>query len=438
MECRELNRFDILNLFQVFLLVAIGSAMYFTGGASEWNSLGFVFSLFFSVFLVSKYRLSIEFSGYFVFVCLAYVFFAGLAFVISGDSAKVIVGLKYYFYFFPLFLVLSEIFNVDRQGMLRLFLGWRKIFYLQIPFLLIQYQFFFLKTGNWDSLVGTFGGDPSISGNSSGMAIFVLCYAALSSSFFAYKIIGGKAYLLDIASVFLIAGFAEIKIVIFLMPVVVLICFFDFRSSAIARSVLIAFVLFFLGYLVLDFYAFTFYSDMNFNVFEVLDFVLEEFLDPDYILLDFGDLGRVTALVVWWENNFYDFSKFVFGNGVMSIKENPSIYFQSISAAFQYRLGGSALVNLLWDFGLLGTAVFCVTLIGAFVRAITMSSRVVDPLYAAVLKCSAVSVLIVLITLPYSNTIIDTPQIQFLAVLVLSVSVSFRGLPDRLRKDGAN
>lgn len=414
---------NLFSLTSFWFLVATG-LLAFVFEALPWDSISHIMAIFIAGLLWYKFaRLGFQFSKPFIFLLLAYILWIIFAAIIAADPSNLIISAKYYLFFIPLCVVLSG-FSASDDFSCQIVSGWSVIFYFQIPFLLFQYFIVFPRTGNWDVMTGTFGGSQEGGGNSGGMAIFLLAYASLRFSAMVYRLISMRQMAFEIVVIFLIAALAEVKVVLILFPLVVFLSIIKFDMKSIVLSFVIIAVGLYFSEIVLNVYAKEYYGTEGGGILDVLGYVAEEFLDPDYMLLESGDLGRLTALNVWWKMNTGDQFSLLFGHGLMSIKEGSVLPIHSISTAYQYKLGGSSLVFLLWDFGLLGCGMLIIALLYGSARAFLMTARHKNPAAQFVLRWAGVSLLIITITLPYSNSLIDTAQTKW--ILACAIAIAFR------------
>lgn len=413
---------NIFTLTTVWFFVVTGLLNFFIGG-SAWDSISHVAAIVLAGLFYKKFsKIGLRFSVPFVVVFVTYVLCLLMATIVAADSSKLIVATKYYLYFLPICIVVTGL-SCHQEFLSKLCYAWEKVFILQIPFLLFQYFVVLPQSGNWDVMTGTFGGSQEFGGNSGGMAIFLLAYAALCLSEMANRLGSFWISARDLLGIFLIAALAEVKVVLLLAPFVAFLSLVKLDGKSIVFSIIFVFTSLALGDLVLGVYAREYYGIQG-GTLEVISYVAEEFLDPDYILLEWGDLGRVTALNVWWEMNESEMFSFLFGHGIMSIKEGASLSMQSISTAYQYKLGGSSLVFILWDFGFVGCGAFVLALLYGATRSFTFPLQGSSPEVQSMQRFAGILLLVIVITLPYSNSLIDTAQTKWL--LVCAIAIAFR------------
>ena len=99
------------------------------------------------------------------------------------------------------------------------------IFYVQIPVAI--YQVIFIvpqrvalrgEDEKWDSVVGTFGGDPMGGGNTGALGFFCLLVMLIKLSEFRHGLISRRSVAFHILAAFAICVLAEVKFVILLSP----------------------------------------------------------------------------------------------------------------------------------------------------------------------------------------------------------------------------
>ena len=84
-------------------------------------------------------------------------------------------------------------------------------------------------------------------------------------------------------------------------------------------------------------------------------------------------------------------------------------------------MGSTAISQLLWDTGLIGTFLFTLSLILALLQAIRLAGRAKSPIKSGHLDVIAAICMMNLMTLFYNRSIIDRPVEQFLVAIVFGV-----------------
>ena len=223
----NLNTGHYLQTFTLLTLIFIGLVQYFTGElAVLW--LPFFMTMLMAGFLVlqTRYepvRLDAQ-EAIVLTLYLSFIVLAGISTLFQGGALITLIGFKNEIALSLVMLCLllgfcreSQIYQVSRG------LYW--IFYIQFPVAL--YQLLFVvpqrvalrgEEEKWDSVVGTFGGDPMGGGNTAAMGLFCLLIMLLKVSEYKHGLTSFKNMALHIALGFVMCIIGEVKFVILLSP----------------------------------------------------------------------------------------------------------------------------------------------------------------------------------------------------------------------------
>ncbi len=334
-----INNGTYLYMYTFLTLALCGTAQYFTGvGAILWLpfllAIGMVGLTFIqtshSKLMLDKHELSI--------LVLLTGFFA---LSLSSTSLQVgvketIIGFKNQFALaLVLFCLLlgfcreSQIYKV-----VKLFYF---IFYIQWP--IIAFQLLVMvprrvaRYGDyekWDSVVGTFGGDPFGGGNSAVMGLFCLLIMLLKVSEYKHGLTTKLSVALHVLSGFVLCVLGEIKFVILIAPLLLAYVWIapsylrDIKSYSIAiiiplmipLSLLILAAVYVLG----SSYIVNLGMDPDTSPFMAFWKSIDYIFDPDFIVPTddgFGELGRMTTVFFWLKNSqVYGITGQLFGYGL--------------------------------------------------------------------------------------------------------------------------
>ena len=323
------------------------------------------------------------------------------------------------------------------------------VFYAQFPMVLYQLLFVvpqrvatYGEEDKWDSVVGTFGGDPMGGGNTAAMGLFCLLIMLLKISEFKHGLTTFKSMALHIILGFGLCIVGEVKFVILLSPI--LMCWVWLMPSYVkgmSKVNLKALLLIFAGMALLialaiiilaSGYSSAFGSDPTESSLSVFLSSLDYIFDPNYILPS-GEVGRFTTLTFWLKNNdLWGLSGTLFGYGLNATNSGSIVSQGFLNLTYNLILDSTSLSMLLWEVGAVGTLLF----IGLIIYTLKivhpkplLDREKLDQQDLQLLSFSpAFSVFAIscLLSLPYSQILTITPMLQFIFYLSLGSSLVIR------------
>ncbi|MCG1034242.1 capsular biosynthesis protein [Bacillus amyloliquefaciens] len=447
----NLNTGHYLQTFTLLTLIFCGLVQYFTGElAVLW--LPFFMTMLMAGFLLlqTRYepvRLDAQ-EAIVLTLYLSFIVLAGISTLFQGGALITLIGFKNEIALSLVMLCLllgfcreSQIYQVTRG------LYW--IFYIQFPVAL--YQLLFVvpqrvalhgEEEKWDSVVGTFGGDPMGGGNTAAMGLFCLLIMLLKVSEYKHGLTSFKNMALHIALGFVMCIIGEVKFVILLSPLLLgwvwLMPSWVKEASkvnlAVLLSILVAMVLLIGLAIVILAYIYTaaYGIDMSENPFTVFFGSLSYIFDPNFILPG-GEIGRFTTLTFWLQHN--DLSGLpgtLFGYGLNATNSGSFLSPGFLNQVYNLILDSTAMSMLLWEVGVVGTLIF----IGLFVYILKvvqpeplLSVDQIDKQDLQLLSFAPafnVFAIACLLSLPYSQILMIVPMLQFLFYLSLGSSLIIR------------
>ena len=446
-----LNTGYYLQVYTFVTLILCGLVQYFTGMQSVlW--IPFFLTLLMVGLLVMQTRdgslhldaqETIVLALYFSFLALA-----GASTLIQGGITVAIVAFKNEIALSLVMICLllgfcreSQIYRATR------YLYW--VFYAQIPVMIYQVLLVVPQRvavrgedEKWDSVVGTFGGDPMGGGNTAAMGLFCLLIMLLKVSEYKHGLTTFKSMALHIVLGIGLCIIGEVKFVILLSPIflawVWLSPSYVKDVSKVNLKTLLVIVagmllLISLSIVILAYYYSTaFGGDPSKSSLSIFIDSLSYIFDPNYIMST-GELGRFTTFLFWLKNNdLWGLSGTLFGYGLNATNSGSTVSPGFLNIIYNLILDSTSLSMLLWEVGVIGTLLF----ISLFIYILKVCQP--KPLltleqldqqdlqllsFAPAFNAFAISCLI---SLPYSQILMITPMLQFLFYLSLGSSLVIR------------
>ncbi|WP_314140679.1 capsular biosynthesis protein [Buttiauxella noackiae] len=447
----NLNTGHYLQTYSLITLVFCGVVQYFTGVLAVLWIPFFLTLLMFSLLVMQTRYETLQLDKQETIVLTLYLIFlvmAGVSTILQEGVTDAIVGFKNEIALSLIMFCLllgfcreSQVYRVTKT------LYW--VFYAQFPMILYQLLFVvpqrvaaYGEEDKWDSVVGTFGGDPMGGGNTAAMGLFCLLIMLLKISEFKHGLTTFKSMALHIILGFGLCIVGEVKFVILLSPI--LMCWVWLMPSYVkgmSKVNLKALLLIFAGMaLLITFaililaagYSSAFGSDPTESSLSVFLSSLDYIFDPNYILPS-GEIGRFTTLTFWLRNNdLWGLSGTLFGYGLNATNSGSIVSPGFLNLTYNLILDSTSLSMLLWEVGAVGTLLF----IGLIIYTLKivqpkplLERETLDQQDLQLLSFSpAFSVFAIscLLSLPYSQILTITPMLQFIFYLSLGSSLVIR------------
>lgn len=373
---------------------------------------------------------------YSFFFFLSVVFLSALGH--SLTSLALIFALKTYLPMTGLLLIVVVSHTV-RESVFRLWNLLLAIAIIQLPF--VVYQHLYVARGrsdggrgpSWDSIVGTMGGNPDGGGSSGALAIFLSLCLIYLINLVRFQLLASRWGIILGMSIFAGIALAEVKIVFVLLPIGVVAIFWSELKREPAKAFLILAVGILGTLFVLFIYQLVFWeqsrllgTDIKYNFSRSIEYML----DPNYFHARTGEVGRFAGLLLWWKDAWGDPLSAVFGNGPGASRLN-NLYIGDIAKQyFPFTIDSTALVALLWDFGIVGTAAYICTLLLALKVGIRHLKSAISPRDAVCLHTAVVGIVFLLLSSIYNKDILYLPQMSLLlAFCIATVLASCKATP---------
>ncbi|AIA69505.1 capsular biosynthesis protein [Pectobacterium atrosepticum] len=447
----SLNTGLYLQVYVFITLVFCGLTQYFTGLlAVLWLPFILALNMVGLLIMQTRYdRLHLDTQELMVLTLyLSFLAMAGLSTLLQGGITVTIVGFKNEIALSLMMLCLllgfcreSQIYRVTRS------LYW--VFYAQFPVVIYQVLFVLPRRvalrgedEKWDSVVGTFGGDPMGGGNTAAMGLFCLLIMLLKVSEFKHGLTSFKSTALHIVLGFGLCILGEVKFVILVSPLLLAwVWLMPSYIKGMNNVNLKAILLIFTGMALLITVAITilasgyssaFGSDPTKSAMSVFLDSLNYIFDTNYIM-ESGELGRLTTLFFWLKNHdMWGISGTLFGYGLSATNSGSAVSPGFLNIIYNLIIDSTSLSVLLWEVGVVGSLFFIGLII--YILIITQPKPVLDrnkiDLQDLQLLSSspAFNVFSVgcLLSLPYSQILMIIPMLQFIFYLSLGSSLVIR------------
>ncbi|XXD11100.1 capsular biosynthesis protein [Klebsiella sp. R445] len=444
----QLNTGRYLEAFALTTIVFCGTVQYFTGIAAVLWLPFFMVLIMVILLMMQSHPQPLTLSTrekVVLALYLTFIFLSLASTVLQSGIVTTIVGFKNELALsLVMFCMLLGMFRESQLHRLTQLFYW--LFYVQFPIAIYQVLFVVPKRvairgedEKWDSVVGTFGGDPMGGGNTAAMGMFCLLIMLLKVSEFKHGICSFKSMVIHIVLAFVLCVIGEVKFVILLSPfLLALLWIMPGYVSGVSKVSLRSLLIIAVGMVVLIFAAITilaanyssaFGGDPTKSALSVFIDSLGYIFDTNYIM-DTGELGRFTTLFFWMQHNeLFGPGGMLFGYGLNATNSGSTVSPGYIGAWFHLILDSTALSMLLWEVGIIGVVLFI-----AMISSILISMRPKETFSRSELKREDIQLLSsapafyvfvigCLLSLPYSQILMIIPMLQFLLWLALGALI---------------
>ncbi len=359
--------------------------------------------------------------------------FIGMVFISIAvnqpPAIQAIVAAKNQIFLFSLFFLIAYCaVNPSVIDKIFKFLPWVALF--QVPLVLYQYFFIASKRSNlggafgvsWDAIVGGFGGDPMGGGASGTMAWFQVGVATLCLAWYKRGLINKWILQGVLAAAFLSIAIAEVKVVVVLFPLATIALLLPYLKSrpVIAIMGLFASIATMIGVLIIYSYLYG-AGNGGADIAATVEDAFWYSLDPTFINLTTGEMGRLASIVHWWQNNgFADLLHTLFGYGPGASRTESAFGAGELGRRFPFNIDRSTASALLWDIGLFGLLAFLFLIGYASQLAFRLSrNSALTPFSAGSLEAISGILLTVMVMVFYGKDVIEVPALGIMIMLFL-------------------
>ncbi len=370
----------------------------------------------------------------FVWWFIAFVFLA-LASNIgkSAPALQIIGGVKNYIAMWGV-LILMMVARITPEQLAKLWKGLIAIAFLQFPLVIFQHFFVASKRASltagyhflpWDSVVGTFGGDPEGGGASGALAIFVVIAFTLLLAFWKNALVGWRTIALSAIVVMITIVLGEVKVVLVLLPLAV---FLLFRAELLRRplTLLGGLLVLALSLASITMVYQSLYWDASAGAsgradpLEHMQRAFEESIDPNHLDRKSGEVGRMATLALWWNDFRSGTAERMLGHGFGASRLSPVGAGVVAKRYYPYRVGLTSAASMLWDVGALAFFCYTAALVAAAWTARRLSRSPDIPIFhRAVLESALVAIALIYVGAFYNADLLYLPAMGFMLTIFL-------------------
>lgn len=339
-----------------------------------------------------------------------------LSILINGTPLlEALIGLRNYLYIWSIAFVVAA-GALDPKQLRQTLLMVLAIVVLQAPFTVQQHFVAFGQTGNWDAVVGSFGGNPDGGGGGSGEMVMFLCFGlAYAASLWKVGEIRASTALLVVLAAIVATMLAETK------------AFFVFAPAALGVVMLsdlrrrpgLTLLMFSLTAALLA-GTFLFYKSQYFDDTQAAhrDATVGEYLDyavsadsktTQMINAHTGEVSRLGAPLVWFrEAGIGGPHGWVVGYGPRASNVSGLTGPGEAARHFAFNLTTSTITTVLWDLGVLGLILFASLIVLAAASAWRLSrDERIPQFHRATMEAMAGGFVVLMASLAYNPGVVD-------------------------------
>ena len=292
--------------------------------------------------------------------------------------------------------------------------------FLQLPFILHQ-RLFIGSRGTWDHVVGTFGGYYGGTGANADMMVYMVCAVLMALNLHQAGRISARRWWLTLATVFLIIGMGENKAFFVFLPVALVIQQWPQIKRKPAQALLFAGVLMtLLSSLWLAYSTFNYgvrYANQDLSAMEMADKSISLILDPNQVDYEQGEVGRMATLYIWRQHVTRTPLEAWTGFGIGASRKS-NITPGTITLAYApLKISTTALAQLLWDVGLIGTGLYLLSSLSAILTAFRYARTARDPVRRGRYRSIGAILTVLSFTFVYNPGMIESVTVKFLVVM---------------------
>lgn len=344
-----------------------------------------------------------------------------------------LVGAKNYLFVWSLSFAIAS-GTLTPAGLRWVWMALLAVAALQAPFAVQQHFFNFARSGSWDDVVGTFGGDSEGGGGASGAMVIYLSIALGTALALWRRRLLPRVWALAVGAAILLAvAMAEVKAFFVFMPLMAgVVLLRDLRERP-AAGLLMLFGCAVTVMLMFSYYKYAYFDRQASSVAAVssadyLDYILSVDSQAGFINRQTGEVSRVGAPLLWHREvaRFGPEQRWL-GFGLRACRIGNLVGAGDAARHFPFTLTTSAVTVLLWDVGLIGMACFLALLLtsGWLAWRLAADERI-PTFHRAALECSAAAMAVLLVSSVYNDAVVDHYTIQMLLAFLVGYILYWR------------
>lgn len=413
-------------------LLAAGIAMYyFKVGQAHWVPYALALWMWLKLPIDAVARRPVPGAralplGGLVAIWLAWLALAVLGAVINQTPLMTfLVGARSHLFVWSLaFAMAAGVFGPE--GLRRAWLALLAVAALQLPFAAQQHFFQFGSSGSWDSVVGTFGGDPEGGGASGAMVIYLsIALGVVAALWQRGQLARGPAALLA-GAILLSVGLAEVKAFFVFAPLMLGLVFVRElrRRPAFALGALLA-SLAAVG-AIFVYYQQAYFTDSvrgasKANSADYLNYIASADSRLELINRRTGEVSRLGAPLLWATETAREGPvRQLFGFGLRASRTGGLLGAGEAARHYAFNLTTSAVTVLLWEVGLVGLALFAALLAATALAARRLAAAPAVPAFhRAVLEAVPAAMAVLAASSLYNDAVVNHYTIQTLLAFIV-------------------
>lgn len=333
---------------------------------------------------------------------------------------SVLVGARSHLFIWSLAFVLAG-GVLGEAGLRRACLALLAVAALQLPFAVQQHFMNFGSVGSWDTVVGSFGGDPEGGGASGAMVIYQCIALGMVASLARHGALAAGPAAALAAAVLGTIALAEVKAFFVLAPVMLggVLLQDARRRPGRALAALLAGTVAFGG--LFAFYKHAYFdagrrSAQEASATDYLEYMTSADSRLELINRYTGEVSRLGAPLLWAEETAREgLVRQLTGYGLRASRTGGLLGAGEAARRFPFNLTTSAVTVLLWETGVLGLVVFVAMLAALAMTAARLGrDDRVPRFHRAVLDAVPPAMAVLLVSMLYNDAVVNHYTIQTL------------------------
>ena len=424
-----LSRLIDVTLITTFFIT--GTLLFFSGQTSAlWIPYGLAsaVSIYAAIVYFTKRRAAMpRFPAFLIFLLLFFLVLFLSTITHMPPLGQLLVGFKIYG---PTWLSIGAFAYIaaSKQFLPKLEKGVLLLLLAQIPIIILQqYMLLSVAGTSWDITTGTFGGSQTGGGANSTLLFMLIVATLVAIEMYQTRRLKGYLTLGVVTVCFALLLMGEVKAVFIFLPAALFIQQIELVRKAPFKFAFTTLLTGIVLTAVYSYYKSEYWEQKatkSANVFSLsYDGIERYFFNPDEINFATGHIGRGLSLQLWMDDAQATARTRLIGYGAgASRSASGTLGAGEVGKRFpQFTVSTTAITQLLWETGILGTVFFTLTFISAILLALKFARRSTDPVERARMYTIAATLTVLLGTLPYTRDLVDHPHEQIVAAVLLGI-----------------